>query len=105
MKDGILKETKNSRLLKAELPATYAELVELAANAGIPADVLFNAEGWQQIPTFLNKKNLLQDSTAEALGLEPEEDPTVDDAFEAQMAFTRKKIPGTFQNLMSGRLI
>lgn len=81
MKDGILKETKNSRLLKAELPATYAELVALAANAGIPADVLFNAEGWQQIPTFLSKKNLLQDSTAGLLGLAG--DPTVDDAFVA----------------------
>ncbi len=45
MKDGIIKETKNSRLLKADLPATYDELVALAANAGIPADVLFHAEG------------------------------------------------------------
>lgn len=93
MKDGILKETKNSRLLKAELPATYAELVALAAGAGIPADVLFNAEGWQQLPTFLNKKNLLQDSTAGLLGLTG--DPTVDDAFVAllltvkQMALVR----------------
>ena len=93
MKDGILKETKNSRLLKAELPATYAELVALAAGAGIPADVLFNATGWQQIPTFLSKKNLLQDSTAGLLGLAG--DPTVDDAFVAllltvkQMALVR----------------
>lgn len=93
LKDGIIAETKNSRLLKADLPATYAELVELAANAGIPADVLFNAEGWQQLPTFLNKKNLLQDSTAGLLGLTG--DPTVDDAFVAllltvkQMALVR----------------
>lgn len=93
MKDGIIKEMKNSRLLKADLPATYDELVALAANAGIPADVLFNAEGWQQIPTFLSKKNLLQDSTAGLLGLTG--DPTVDDAFVAllltvkQMALVR----------------
>lgn len=89
MKDGILKETKNSRLLKADLPATYAELVALAANAGIPADVLFNAEGWQQLPTFLNKKNLLQDSTAGLLGLTG--DPTVDDAFIAILLNSNNK--------------
>lgn len=93
MKDGIIKKTKNSRLLKAELPATYAELAALAAGDGIPADVLFHAEGWQQLPTFLNKKNLLQDSTAGLLGLTG--DPTVDDAFVAlllsvkQMALVR----------------
>lgn len=93
LKDGIIKETKNSRLLKAELPATYAELAALAAGDGIPADVLFHAEGWQQLPTFLNKKNLLQDSTAGLLGLTG--DPTVDDAFVAllltvkQMALVR----------------
>lgn len=107
MTDGIIKETKNSRLLKANFPATYDELVSLAANAGIPADVLFNADGWQQLPTFLNKKTLLQDSTAYVLGLIG--DPTVDDAFAAQMQYTlgqfKKKLPTTFQKLMTGRLI
>lgn len=88
LKDGIIAETKNSRLLKADLPATYDELVALAANAGIQADVLFNAAGWQQIPTFLNKKTLLQDSTAGLLGLTG--DPTVDDAFVAMLLTARQ---------------
>lgn len=53
----------------------------MAASAGVPVDVLFNAAGWQQLPTFLNKANLLQDFTATLLGLDPADDPTVDDAF------------------------
>ena len=33
-----------------------------------PMDVLFNAIGWSQLPTFLNKVNLLQDSVAAMFG-------------------------------------
>ena len=81
MKDGIIKEDGTSRLVKGSLPATYDEFKALAASAGVPVDVLFNAAGWQQLPTFLNKANLLQDFTATLLGLDPADDPTVDDAF------------------------
>ena len=81
MKDGIIKENGASRLVKGSLPATYDEFKALAASAGVPVDVLFNAAGWQQLPTFLNKANLLQDFTATLLGLDPADDPTVDDAF------------------------
>lgn len=81
MKDGIIKENGASRLVKGTLPATYEEFAALAASAGVPVDVFFNAAGWQQLPTFLNKANLLQDFTATLLGLDPADDPTVDDAF------------------------
>lgn len=81
MKDGIIKENGASRLVKGSLPATYDEFKALAASAGVPVDVLFNAAGWQQLPTFLNKENLLRDLTAQLFGLKPADDPTVDDAF------------------------
>lgn len=81
MKDGIIKENGTSRLVKGSLPATYDEFKALAASAGVPVDVFFNAAGWQQLPTSLNKANLLQDFTATLLGLDPADDPTVDDAF------------------------
>lgn len=81
MKDGIIKENGASRLVKGTLPATYEEFAALAASTGVPVDVFFNAAGWQQLPTFLNKANLLQDFTATLLGLDPADDPTVDDAF------------------------
>lgn len=56
-----------SRLIKAGLPATYEELVALAADTGIPADIILNEEGWSQLPTYLNKANLMDDVTEEAI--------------------------------------
>lgn len=64
MNDGIIKQDGTSRLVKASFPATYEEFREMAANGTLAMDVLFNAVGWQQLPTFLNKANLLQDDTA-----------------------------------------
>lgn len=81
MKDGIIKEDGTSRLVKGSLPATYDEFKALAESTGVPLDILFNAAGWQQLPTFLNKANLLQDPTSKILGLDPANDPTVDAAF------------------------
>ena len=69
MKDGIIKQDGTSRLVKASFPATYEEFRTMAENGTLTMDVLFNAVGWQQLPTFLNKANLLQDYTAALHGL------------------------------------
>ena len=67
MIDGIINESQSSRRIKAALPETYEALVALAAAEGIPADVLFSEEGWRQLPTLLNKANLLSDNTEAAI--------------------------------------
>lgn len=67
MIDGIIRETQNSRKIFAALPATYEELVALAQEMGIPADIVIDEEGWQQLPTWLNKANLLSDNTEQAI--------------------------------------
>ena len=90
MRDGIISEQMKSRLIKAGLPATYEELVELAAGTGIPADILFNEEGWQQLPTYLSKANLLSDATEVAIW-ETSKNRTVNDALKmlADVAYGR----------------
>lgn len=67
MINGIIKETMNSRKILAALPATYEEFVALALSSGIPADIIISEEGWRQLPTWLNKENLLSDITEEAI--------------------------------------
>lgn len=69
MKDGVIKNDGTSRLIKANLPATYEQLRTMAAAGALPADILFNAAGWDVLPDFLNKKNLLTDETAALFGL------------------------------------
>ena len=64
MIDGVIAQTGNSRLVKANLPATYDEFKAQAAAGTLPIDLLFNAAGWSVQPTFLNKANLLSDTTA-----------------------------------------
>ena len=64
MIDGIIKADGTSRLMRANLPETYEEFKAQAAAGNLPLDVLFNADGWNQMPTFLNKANLLEDDTA-----------------------------------------
>ena len=90
MRDGIISEQMKSRLIKAGLPATYEELVALAADTGIPADILFNEEGWQQLPTYLSKANLLSDATEVAIW-ETAQNRTVNDALKmlADVAYGR----------------
>lgn len=80
MIDGIIKGDGTSRTIKATLPATYSELVAQAAAGTLQADVLFNALGWDQEPTFLNKATLLSDATANAFGLSDEATDSEDDA-------------------------
>lgn len=64
MIDGVIAQTGNSRLVKANLPATYEEFKAQAAAGMLPIDLLFNAAGWSVQPTFLNKGTLLDDTTA-----------------------------------------
>ena len=70
MNDGIIKGDGTSRKVFANLPATYEEFRMQAASGELAMDILFNAAGWQQQPDFLNKKNLLQDTTADRVGLD-----------------------------------
>lgn len=75
MQDGIIKATGNSRTIYASLPATYAEF-KAAVEAGTQAlDISYNAAGWQQTPTMLNKANLLTDAVAALFGLTPSATP------------------------------
>lgn len=69
MKDGVIKNDGTSRRIYANLPATYEDFRMAAAQGDVLADVLFNADGWQQQPDFLSKRNLLQDVTAGLFGL------------------------------------
>ena len=69
MIDGIIKADGTSRLMRAELPATYEEFREQCKSGTQLLDILFNSEGWSQLPTFLNKANLLRDDTASLFGL------------------------------------
>lgn len=69
MNDGIIKGDGTSRKVFANLPATYEEFRMQAASGTLAMDILFNAAGWQQQPDFLNRRNLLQGSTAALLGL------------------------------------
>lgn len=79
MIDGIIKADGTSRLMRANLPATYEEFKAQAAAGTLPLDVLFNAGGWSQLPTFLNKNNLLRDNTADLFGFNADAVP--DDVF------------------------
>ena len=70
MKDGVIKHDGTSRLIKANLPATYEAMRAMAATGALPMDILFNAAGWDILPDFLNKENLLTDKTAAQFGLD-----------------------------------
>lgn len=97
MIDGIIKADGTSRLMRANLPATYGEFKAQAAAGTLPLDVLFNAVGWSQFPTFLNKANLLRDNTAALFGLGALSVP--DDVFSMLSPVTRhwwsRWVPGT----------
>lgn len=67
MTNGEISNEMKSRLIRANLPATYEELVALAAGVGIPSDIIINEEGWLQLPTYLSKANLMDDVTEEAI--------------------------------------
>lgn len=82
MKNFEAKGTGNSRFLKSAIPEgmSWPEAVALLRQGAFPIDLAgFNPEGIEEQGTLLNKANLLQDRTAQALELE-QEDPTIDDA-------------------------
>lgn len=73
MQDGILKGTGNSRYLKSiadfltQYP-TYEDMVAALVAGTLPIDLNgINTAGWSQVPTYLNKANLLSDSTESAI--------------------------------------
>lgn len=80
MKDGIIKGDGTSRLarsvadFKSRYPNYDAFATALAAGT-LPLDVLFHESGWSQLPDFLNKANLLKDSTAALYGLDSDSVP------------------------------
>lgn len=85
MIDGIIKGDGTSRLARSvqnfkTLYPTYDAFVEALVGGTLPLDVLFNADGWDQKPDFLNKASLLKDSTA-ALFKGLPDNPVPDDVF------------------------
>ena len=75
MIDGIIAGTGNSRLAKSvpnflQLYPTYEAFVGALIAGTLPLDIIFNSPGWQQIPDFLNKANLLKDETAALYSLQ-----------------------------------
>lgn len=69
MNDGIIKNDGTSRLMKATLPETYDGFRQACADGTQPLDILFNALGWEVLPTFLNVANLLKQQTGSLFGL------------------------------------
>ena len=99
MQDSIMAGEGNSRYLKSvedfltRYP-TYADFARALIEGTLPIDLNgINPEGWQVIGTALNKANLLQDDTAESLGLDSTAVP--DDAFRliAQSAAAKIVVP------------
>lgn len=109
MNDGIIKGDGTSRKMKATLPSTYEEFKQAAGAGEQTLDVMFNSSGWQRQPTFLNKQNLLSDTTATELGFTDLPGATVDQAFlktlDQVVKFIEKSKESTFQKLITGRLI
>lgn len=69
MNDGRIKNDGTSRLMRSMLPATYEEFRQACANGTQPLDIMFNALGWEVLPTFLNVANLLKQQTGALFGL------------------------------------
>lgn len=80
MNDGIIKGNGTSRKMKATLPATYEEFKQAAGAGEQTLDVMFNASGWQQQPTFLNAGNIFSEIAAEEYAY-TEDDAIPDKAF------------------------
>lgn len=67
MKDGIIRADGASRRVRASFPETYTEFRRQAEEGTLLLDMMFNAAGWTQLPTFLSKGTLLTDQTEVAL--------------------------------------
>lgn len=89
MTDGVIKNNGTSRMIKGTLPATYDAFRTAVAAGTQGLDVLFNEDGWSQIPTFLNKANLLSANTCDNLNIL--DSSVVSDAFDA-LSYLRQSI-------------
>ncbi len=95
MKDGIIKNTGNSRKLKSSISpdTTWAQFLAALISGNLPIDLNgIIEEGWTQTGTPLNKANLLSDTTATALGLAG--NPTVNDALNKLAAHRNRHASG-----------
>lgn len=81
MKDTIIKGDGTSRVLKApaSMPETYEEWRAQLMNGSATMDIGLNKAGCEVVGTALDKKTLLTDETAVAIGANLD-DPTVDEA-------------------------
>lgn len=96
MKDTITNGSGNSRFLKSNIPSTttFAQFLAMLNAGTFPFDFNgINSAGVKQMGDALSKANLLTDETAAALGLDPEDNPQVNDAL-ARGAY---KIANRFQ--------
>ena len=80
MKDARIKGDNTSKVIRATAPDTYEQFRQALANGTLLADILTNSAGYEEPGTALSKKNLLTDETAAALGLDPNNDPTINAA-------------------------
>lgn len=92
MIDGIIKDNGTSRRIRATFPGTYEEFKTKASSGDLLMDVLFNADGWSQLPDFLGSETLLKEATAALLGLDKTAVP--DDAL--------RKLRGKIQSVQWG---
>lgn len=109
MDDGIIKGTGNSRYLKSAISpdASWEEAREqLIAGTFLVDFNGINPAGWERLGTPNDKAHMLTDETAEYLGLDPADNPTVDDAFRtsvrAQATLRLQTIPNAAVALTLG---
>lgn len=84
MTNGVIKGDGTSRLIKTvadfkTLYPTYEDFAEALVAGTVSLDILFNAVGWSQLPTFLNQANLFSDENAASYGLS--DNPVINEAF------------------------
>ena len=112
MQDLEIKGTGNSRYIKSSVPATttWDDFLTMLRAGNLPIDLMgLNTSGIiTQSPSAYNKANVLPDDVCQELSIDPDTSEPKD-AFLAGLAYTRaqftKRMPTTFQQLMTGRLI
>lgn len=110
MYDSVPKGTGDSRFLKSvedfmERYPTYQDFAAALVAGTMPVDIGLNADGWLVLGMALAKMNLLQDETAESLGIENPAEATVDDAFRSVRVNLLGAKESTFQKLVTGRFV
>lgn len=102
MIDGMAKGIGNSRYLKSAIPPniTFEQFVEMFRNGTFPVDFNgINMDGWDELPTWLNKANLLTDETASIIdSTNPPE--TVNESFN-KLANNGNDLSSQYNNIAS----